>query len=112
MLGRPANWAPVWKKVTPGSWLIASVCIVRMKQSSSAIFAVWGISSLIQVPDSPCCSNSKADGTIGKPAWLTVIPVRRAPARSDSGSSVPRRSAICGRWSHSSCCDGAPPWNR
>ena len=36
MLGRPASWAPVWKNVTAGSWLIASVCIDLMKQSSSA----------------------------------------------------------------------------
>ena len=44
MLGRPASWAPVWKKVTAGSWLIASVCIDLMKHSSSATFAVYGSS--------------------------------------------------------------------
>ena len=30
MLGRPASWKPVWKNVTAGSWLIASVCIDRI----------------------------------------------------------------------------------
>jgi len=40
MLGRPASCEPVWKNVMAGSWLIASVCIDLMKQSSSTIFAV------------------------------------------------------------------------
>ena len=111
-LGRPASWAPVWKNVTPGSWLIASVCMVLMKHSSSAILAVWGISSLIHAPDCPCCLNSNVDGTTGKPAWLAVIGVRRCPCRTESGRSVPRRLASCGLYSHRSCCDGAPPWNR
>ena len=33
-----------------GSWLIASVCMLRMKHMSSAIFAVWGSISLIHMP--------------------------------------------------------------
>ncbi len=49
-----------------GSWLIASVCIDLMKQSSSAIFAVCGSSSLTHAPDCPCCANWKSDGAIGK----------------------------------------------
>ena len=67
-LGRPANWLPVCRKVMPGSWLIASVCIVLMKQSSSATLAVCGINSLIHAPDSPCRANLNLDGTMGKPA--------------------------------------------
>jgi hypothetical protein len=38
--GRPACCDPVWKNVTAGSWLIASVCIDFTMQSSSTIFAV------------------------------------------------------------------------
>ena len=37
MLGRPASCEPVWMNVMAGSWLIASVCIDRMMQRSSAI---------------------------------------------------------------------------
>ena len=36
-----------------GSWLIASVCMERTKQSSRAMPPVWGISSLIQAPSPP-----------------------------------------------------------
>ncbi len=42
MLGRPASCEPVCTKVIAGSWLIASVCIERIKQMSSAIVAVCG----------------------------------------------------------------------
>ena len=38
--GRPACCEPVWKKVTAGSWLIASVCRDLITHSSSTIFAV------------------------------------------------------------------------
>ena len=50
MEGRPENWDPVWMNVMAGSWLIASVYIDRMKQSSSTIPAVWGSSSLTHAP--------------------------------------------------------------
>ena len=43
MLGRPASWAPDWKKVIAGSWLIASVCIVVTKHRSSAWLASRGL---------------------------------------------------------------------
>ena len=39
MLGRPGCSAPVRNSVTAGAWLIASVCIERMKQMSSAMDA-------------------------------------------------------------------------
>jgi hypothetical protein len=65
MLGRPASWAPVWKKVTAGSWLIASVWRERITQRSSARAAVRGSSSLNQVPLAPWRSNRKRDGATG-----------------------------------------------
>ena len=42
-----------------GSWLIASVCIDLMKQSSSATLAVNGNSSETAAPLWPCCANCK-----------------------------------------------------
>ena len=92
MLGRPASWAPVWKKVIAGSWLIASVCIDWMKQSSSATPAVCGSSSLTQVPLWPCRANRNRLGATGKLACVAVMPVSRWPLRIESGSSVPWRS--------------------
>ena len=94
MLGRPASWAPVWKKVMPGSWLIASVCIDLMKHSSSTIFAVWGIRSLTQVRVSPCCLNSNIDGTRGNRSCPAVMVVTRWLPRTDGGRSSP---TICRR---------------
>ena len=40
MHGLPAIIAPVWMNVIAGSWLIASVFMVRMIDMSSTIFAV------------------------------------------------------------------------
>ena len=37
MPGRPAIWLPVCMKQMAGSWLMASVCIERMKHMSSTI---------------------------------------------------------------------------
>ena len=50
MLGRPDCCEPVWKKITAGSWLMASVCIDLMMHKSSTTRAVWGISSLTHAP--------------------------------------------------------------
>ena len=95
MLGRPASWAPVWKKVTAGSWLIASVCIDLMKHSSSATLAVCGSSSLTRRPRS---GRAGRTGTgwprPGSSSCREVMPVSRWPIRIESGSSVP--------WSRSS----------
>ena len=66
MLGRPASWAPVWKNVIAGSWLIASVCIDLTKHSSSATLAVCGSSSLTQAPHLPCWAKLKRLGGDGK----------------------------------------------
>src|SRR5437763_16896507 len=79
MLGRPASWAPVWKKVMAGSWLIASVCNDLMKHSSSATCAVYGSSSLSHAPACPCCRNENRDGAVGKLDCDDVMPVRRWP---------------------------------
>ena len=73
-----------------GSWLIASVCIERMMQMSSAIVAVCGKSSLSQAPLWPCRANLKIDGATGKLFWPEVIVVIRWPIRTESGSSMPR----------------------
>ena len=90
MLGRPASCEPVWTNVIAGSWLIASVCIERMMQRSSAIFAVCGSSSLSQAPLWPCWANLKIDGATGRLFWPEVIVVIRWPMRTESGSSIPR----------------------
>jgi hypothetical protein len=63
--------------VIAGSWLIASVCIVLMKVSSSTIRAVWGNSSLTQAPELPCRAKRNIDGAMGKRSCVAVIPVSR-----------------------------------
>ena len=78
MLGRPAIWEPVCKKVMAGSWLIASVWRERMMQSSSASFAVCGKSSLIQAPLSPCRVKLKMLGAVAKLLWADDILVFRS----------------------------------
>src|SRR5439155_10940526 len=40
--GRPVSWLPVCIYVMAGSWLMASVCILRTKHMSSTILAVDG----------------------------------------------------------------------
>jgi len=40
--GRPATWLPVCMSVIAGSWLVASVCMLRMTTSSSAAFFSHG----------------------------------------------------------------------
>ena len=115
MLGRPASWAPVWKKVTAGSWLIASVCIDLMKQSSSATRAVCGK----QLADSaaplwPCRANAEPAGRdreavlprghAGQPlahpdrvGQLGPLQVARAPACDRTGPSATARPTGTGR---------------
>ncbi len=98
--------------MTAGSWLIASVCIERTKHSSSAIFAVCGRSSLTHAPDWPCWANLNCAPARGNDRWKAVIPVRRWPMRTDSGSSWPFIVRSSGLWSKRSICDGAPLWKR
>ena len=83
-----------------------------MMHSSSAIFAVWGSSSLSQAPLSPCWANLKIEGATGKLFWPEVIVVIRCPIRIESGSSTPRLFRIAGLSSNRSICEGAPDWNR
>jgi hypothetical protein len=79
-----------------GSWLIASVCMLRMKHMSSTIFAVCGSISLTHMPDWPYCANLYFEGAIGNRAWPLVIVVSRWPLRTDSGRSLSYHSAIFG----------------
>ena len=74
-------------KVIAGSWLIALVLTDLTTARSSTMPAVWGKSSLTQVPASPCCLNSKREGAIGKRACPEVIVVMRCPWRIESGRS-------------------------
>jgi hypothetical protein len=73
-----------------GSWLIASVYMVRTMAMSSTTVAMCGSSSLIQAPLPPCWLKEKIDGAIGKLFCPEVMPVRRWPLRTDSGRSLPR----------------------
>jgi hypothetical protein len=51
--------------VTPGPWLIDSVNIERMMQSSSATFAVCGSRSLSHCPLAPCCLKPNGEPASG-----------------------------------------------
>ena len=90
------TWLPVCISVMAGSWLIASVCIERMKHISSTTLAVHGSSSVTHMPDLPCCSNLNFVGATGKRFWPLVMVVRRWPLRIDSGKSLSNQSAIFG----------------
>ena len=68
---------------------MASVCIERTMHSSSTIRAVWGSSSLTQVPLLPWRAKSNCEPAIGNDFWCAVMPVSRWPLRIDSGSSSP-----------------------
>ena len=59
-----------------------SVCTDLMKHSSSAIFAVHGISSLTVAPLLPCFANLKIEPASGSVAWFPDIPVSRWPMRT------------------------------
>ena len=95
MLGRPGCWNPVWMNVMAGSWLIASVFIVLMTVMSSTIFAVWGSSSLTQVPDWPCRLNSNCD-LVTSSADCPIVCATRWPWRTESGICVPWNFASAG----------------
>ena len=112
MLGRPGNCEPVCMCVTPGPWLIASVCIERMRHKSSAMPETCGSMSLISTPLWPRGANLNGDPTSGSDAWLPDIAVSRWPRRIASGSSVPCFSISVGLGSYRSSCDGPPLWNR
>ena len=79
-----------------GSWLMASVCMLRMKHMSSTILAVYGSSSLTHMPLLPCWANLYFDGAIGNRAWPEVMVVSRWPLRIESGRSLSYHSFIFG----------------
>jgi len=56
------------KKVTPGEWFTASVCIERTTQSSSAIPPMCGSSSLTSMPEPPERRNGRIAGSAGQRA--------------------------------------------
>ena len=82
--------------MTAGSWLIASVQTVLTRAIWSASLAVQGKSSLIHMPDWPCCANLYFDGAIGNRAWPLVIVVSRWPLRIESGRSLSNIAPILG----------------
>ena len=94
--------------VIAGSWLIASVCMERMRQSLSITRPVCGSSSLIDVPDWPHWRKPYFEAMTGKVFWPEVIPVSRWPMRIESGSSVPCFDTSPGLGSKSSRCEGPP----
>jgi hypothetical protein len=55
--------------VIAGSWLIASVCMPRTTQMSSAILAVCGRMSLISMPARPCLRKPVNEPAIGSTPW-------------------------------------------
>jgi len=87
---------PVYESMFAGSWLIASVFIVRMIAMSSTILAVCGRISDTQAPDLPCCWKEYADGATGKRFWPAVMPVTRWPLRTDAGRSWSKRFTSSG----------------
>ena len=99
MLGRPGIWWPLCMNVTPGPWLMLSVCIVRTKQSRSATSAVCGSSSDSQAPLSPCWAKAYGEPTSGIELWLPDIPVSRWPPRMLSGNCSPVCATSSGLWS-------------
>ena len=99
MLGRPGICDPLCMNVTPGPWLMLSVCIERMKHSRSAIFAVWGSRSESQAPLSPYWVNVNGEPTRGIELWLPDMPVSRWPPRTLSGSCSPVLARSSGLWS-------------
>ena len=90
------TWLPVCMNVMAGSWLIASVCILRMMHISSATLAVYGSSSVIHAPDLPARLNLNLDGATGNRAWPLVMVVSRWPMRTESGKSLSKCSASLG----------------
>jgi hypothetical protein len=98
--------------VIAGSWLIASVNIVRTTQRRSATCAVCGKRSLTHRPARPYWRKPVNDPAIGRIAWLPLMPVSRWPPRTDFGRSSPWRCCSSGFGSNVSNGEGPPAWNR
>jgi len=56
-LGRPNCCEPVFIMICAGAWFTASVCMLRITQRSSAIPAMFGMSSENSMPDFPWGEN-------------------------------------------------------
>ncbi len=79
-----------------GSWLMASVYIERMKQTSSATCGRYFHSSLNHMPHLPWRANLYLEGAMGKRAWPEVMVVRRWPIRTLLGKSLSYHSPMRG----------------
>src|SRR5262245_56232064 len=89
MQGRPETMLPVCMWQMAGSWLMASVCIERMKAIESTQRAVQGNSSVfIHRPHWPAGRNLYLEGAIGKRFCPEVMVVSRWPMRIESGRSL------------------------
>ena len=53
------------KRVTPGTWFTASVCMLRTRQISSARAPTFGSISLISMPERPYFLNGLIAGRVG-----------------------------------------------
>ena len=80
MVGRPGSWTPLRKKVIAGAWFTCSVCMLLMKQRSSAMAAVCGISALTQAPLWPCCLKGSSGASSRRLSAAAVIVLKRLPA--------------------------------
>src|SRR2546421_6726640 len=99
---------PVCMKVMAGSWLMASVCMLRMKHMSSTILAVHGSSSLTHMPHLPWRADFNFDGAVGERARPHVMVVSRRPLRVEAGRALSNQSFIFGLLSVMSLCPGPP----
>ena len=79
-----------------GSWLIASVCMLRMKHMSSTILAVYGSSSLTHMPALAVLGELVLRRGDREPRLAEVIVVSRWPMRTESGRSLSYHSSIFG----------------
>ena len=109
MLGRPGTWAPDRKKVTPGAWFTASVCMLRTRHRSSARLPSRGSIVLISIPHWPYFWNGLIGETTGHLAEPLDIVESRVWPRTLAGMSWPPRSINTGFGSKRSTCDGPPP---
>src|SRR5688572_25195566 len=106
MLGRPEMVVPVFMKVWAGSWLIASVFIERMMQTSSLTAPRCGKSVAISWPDLPKRVNGwRGPKQLSCWFWSWAI---GWPLVNDSGIGLPFISASLGLWSKVSRCEGPP----
>jgi hypothetical protein len=112
IVGRPGISAPLRKKLIAGAWLTCSVCMDLMKQSSSATFAVWGMSALTVAPLSPWHAKGSIGARSSLPLGSPVIVLKRFEPRYSFGTGLPCILWSAGFQSKRSTCVGAPFMNR